>query len=64
MTPRGHSSNETWYFQLMAAHRRALVRRWPLVLAAFGAAVAVGVASPDRSTPHTTRTSSPAVAIR
>ena len=64
MTPRGHGSNETWYFQRMAAHRRGLVRHWPLVLVAFGAAVAIGVASPDRSTPHTAPSPTYAAAVK
>lgn len=50
--PRGHSPNETWYFEQVAAHRRGLVRHWPLVLAAFGVAIVIGVVSPDRSRPH------------
>ena len=64
MTLRGHSSNEAWYFQLMAAHRRGLVRHWPLVLVAFAAAVAIGVASPDRSTPRTAPSPTHADAVR
>jgi hypothetical protein len=64
MTPHGHSSNEAWYFQLMAAHRRGWVRHWPLVLLAFGVAVAIGLASPDRSARHTTRAPTSAAAVR
>jgi hypothetical protein len=50
--PRGHNPNEAWYFQLMADHRRGLVRHWPLVLVAFVIAIVIGVLSPDRSTPN------------
>jgi hypothetical protein len=64
MTPRGHSSNEDWYFRLMAAHRRGLVRHWPLVLVAFGAAVAIGLASDDRSAPHTAPSPTYAAAVK
>lgn len=64
MASRGHSSSEAWYFRLMAAHRRGLVRHWPLVLLAFGVAVAIGVASPDRSAPHTAQTPMATAAIR
>ena len=64
MTPRGHGSNEAWYFRLMAAHRRGLVRHWPLVLVAFAAAVAIGLASPDRIAPHTAASSMDATAVK
>ena len=64
MTPRGHGSNEAWYFRLMAAHRQGLVRHWPLVLVAFVAAVAIGLASPDRSTPQTAASSMYATAVK
>jgi hypothetical protein len=40
------------YVRMMTDHRRELVRQWPLVLVAFGVAIAIGVASPDRSEPH------------
>jgi hypothetical protein len=64
MTPRGHSSNEAWYFQLMAAHRRGLARHWPLVLLAFVVAVAIGLASPDRGAPHPAPSPTDAPAVK
>ena len=40
------------YVRMMASHRRELGRHWPVVLIALGVAIAIGLASPDRSKPH------------
>jgi hypothetical protein len=61
MPSLGHNPNEAEYFQRTAAHRRALVRHWPWVLAALVAAIAIGVASPDRSKPASAPVAAPPV---
>jgi len=63
-TPLGHSANETWYFRLMAEHRRGLVYRWPLVLVALGVAIIIGVLSPDRSRPHAPHPSARSASVK
>ncbi len=44
-------ANESWYRARMAAHRRGLVRLWPLAFVALGVAIVLGIVSPDRSKP-------------
>jgi hypothetical protein len=59
MTVCDHSPTETWYIQLMTAHRRGLTWRWPIVPAALGVAVVIGVLSPDRSKLQAPRSPAP-----
>jgi hypothetical protein len=51
MTSPGHDPTERWYFRMMAAYHRGLIRYWPLTLIALGAAVVLGLTTTDRSAP-------------
>ncbi|THD61289.1 hypothetical protein [Phenylobacterium sp.] len=47
----GHDPTERWYLRMMGAHRRGLIRFWPVTLIALATAVVLGLTSPDRSAP-------------
>jgi hypothetical protein len=49
MISPGHDPTERWYFRMMAAYHRGLIRFWPLTLIALGAAVILGLTMSDHS---------------
>ncbi|WP_394762706.1 hypothetical protein [Phenylobacterium sp.] len=50
--PPPHTPTEAWYRRRMASYRRGLAACWPVVFIALGAAIAIGLISPDRSQPN------------